>query len=65
TGVYYSTPLHLMPFFKNLYQHESGSFPVSEYATQQVLSIPVNPAISKSQLEFIGETIEKYFEGKS
>ncbi|MHA1315608.1 MAG: DegT/DnrJ/EryC1/StrS family aminotransferase [Candidatus Helarchaeota archaeon] len=60
TGVYYSTPLHLMPLYRELYDLGPGSFPVSEYATRQVLSIPINPSISKSQMEFIGETIKNF-----
>lgn len=60
TGVYYSTPLHLMPIFQERYKLEKGNFPIAELATEQVLSLPVNPSVSKPQLEFITETITNF-----
>ncbi|NVM02364.1 MAG: DegT/DnrJ/EryC1/StrS aminotransferase family protein [Candidatus Helarchaeota archaeon] len=53
TGVYYSTPLHLMPLFQKLYGFKGGEFLNSEKASKSVLSLPVYPGINKEQMEFI------------
>ncbi|MFX0137437.1 MAG: DegT/DnrJ/EryC1/StrS family aminotransferase [Candidatus Hodarchaeota archaeon] len=59
TGVYYSTPLHLMPLFQKLYGFKGGEFPVSEKSSKSVLSLPVYPGIDKEQMEFIANKIRE------
>lgn len=53
TGIYYSTPLHLMPLFQKLYGFKGGEFPVSEKASKAVLSLPIHPGIEEEQMNFI------------
>jgi len=40
SAVHYPVPLHLQPVFAGLNLPE-GSFPISEFATRRVLSLPV------------------------
>lgn len=47
-GVYYPTPIHKLPSF-NL----SLDLPRTEFVAQQVLSLPVHPALSEQDLETI------------
>jgi dTDP-4-amino-4,6-dideoxygalactose transaminase len=42
TAVYYPTPLHLQTAFAHL-KYQSGNFPVSEYTSSRVFSLPMHP----------------------
>jgi dTDP-4-amino-4,6-dideoxygalactose transaminase len=49
TAIHYPTPLHLQRAYAHL-GHRPGSFPHSERACQQVLSIPVFPGLTDEQV---------------
>lgn len=53
TGIYYPIPIHQQP----AYSHVSDSFPVSEQASEEVLSIPVHPGLSAADLDHIHQSI--------
>ncbi len=58
--IYYPIPLHL----QNAYRNEPygvGAFPVTEYLSTAVLSLPIYPGIPTDALSFICETILKFF----
>ncbi|MHA1376994.1 MAG: DegT/DnrJ/EryC1/StrS family aminotransferase [Candidatus Helarchaeota archaeon] len=59
SGVYYFTPLHIMPLFQKLYGFKGGEFPISEKMSKSVISLPVHPGIEKEQMEYIAEKIKK------
>ncbi|MFO7306658.1 MAG: DegT/DnrJ/EryC1/StrS family aminotransferase [Gammaproteobacteria bacterium] len=48
TAVHYPVPLHFQPVFASL-GYGPGSFPVSEAASQRVLSLPMHPYLSEEQ----------------
>ena len=52
SAVHYPIPLHLQPCFSYL-NYKLGSFEVSEKASQEVLSLPMNAFISSEELDFI------------
>ncbi|HLG25018.1 MAG TPA: DegT/DnrJ/EryC1/StrS family aminotransferase [Candidatus Nanoarchaeia archaeon] len=52
SGIYYPTPLHLFSHIKK-YGYKEGDFPVSEKLSMQVLSLPVHPGVSESQIQEI------------
>jgi len=56
TGAYYPTPLHLQPVFAD-YGHKLGSFPVSEQASAQVLSLPLFPELTNGLMERVVEAL--------
>ncbi|MEA3325368.1 MAG: DegT/DnrJ/EryC1/StrS family aminotransferase, partial [Euryarchaeota archaeon] len=60
TGVYYPIPIHMQPFYRKLGFQDS--LPVSERFADEVLSLPVHPAVSGDDLDYIVETIKEYFE---
>ncbi|MFX1317969.1 MAG: DegT/DnrJ/EryC1/StrS family aminotransferase [Promethearchaeota archaeon] len=52
-AVYYEVPLHLTPIYRKLFQYKEGLMPVSEQAAKEVLSLPVHPALTEEELEYI------------
>ena len=52
TGIHYPVPLHLQPAFESR-QLPLGTFPVTEAAANQVVSLPMYPELSQEQLESI------------
>lgn len=60
TEVYYPLPLHLQNCYRSL-GYKKGSFPVSEQAAEQVLSLPVYAELSDSQLAYVVDTIAEFY----
>ncbi len=50
TGIHYPIPCHLQPGYQNLGYHQ-GDFPHAEMLCEQILSLPMYPGISESQIE--------------
>jgi dTDP-4-amino-4,6-dideoxygalactose transaminase len=46
--IYYPRPLHLQPVYESL-NYQPGQLPVSEQASQEVLSLPMFPELSEEQ----------------
>jgi perosamine synthetase len=58
TAVHYEIPVHKQPLYEGLGYGEV-SMPVSEHAAEHVLSLPVHPALSDSDLDRIVEAVRK------
>lgn len=56
TGIHYSTPVHLQPAYTAL-GYGPGSFPESEKAALEVLSLPLYPELSDSQIEDVAKAV--------
>lgn len=52
TGIHYAAPVHLQPAYAGL-GHGPGSLPESERAAQEVLSLPLYPELSESQVQAV------------
>ena len=52
TLIFYPVPLHLQECFKYL-QYKKGNFLISEKASKEVISLPINPFLTKDQIDFI------------
>ena len=59
TGVHYPLPVHLQPAWADL-GYAAGSFPVSEQAARQVLSLPMYPELPAHELERVAELVATY-----
>jgi perosamine synthetase len=57
-SVYYPTPVHKLPAFSR-----SISLPQTQIATESVLSLPVHPSLSKSELKRIASTVNELTKG--
>ena len=58
TSVFYPIPLHLQECFRYL-NYKQNDFTVSDEASKEVLSVPMNPFLSKGQIHFIIDLIKK------
>lgn len=63
TGLHYPKPLHLQPAYKYLGLGE-GSFPETEAATREILSLPMFPFISEAEVEAVVNAISAFLSGK-
>jgi dTDP-4-amino-4,6-dideoxygalactose transaminase len=60
TEVYYPVPLHLQSCFAPL-GYKRGDFPEAERACEEVLALPVHPDLDDAQLDFMCETIHRFY----
>ena len=60
TSVYYPLPLHLQPCFEYLGYRE-GSFPESERAAKDVISLPIYPELTHDELEEVAGAIRAFY----
>ena len=61
TAVFYPKPLHLQQCFDDL-GYKQGDFPVAERLCNEVLSLPIYPELTKEQIEYVAETILKFYQ---
>ncbi|MEO7986012.1 MAG: DegT/DnrJ/EryC1/StrS family aminotransferase [Gemmatimonadales bacterium] len=59
-SVYYPLALHLQPCFAHL-GYQRGSLPVSEEATQSVISLPVFPEMTSHQQDAVIEAVLEFY----
>jgi dTDP-4-amino-4,6-dideoxygalactose transaminase len=60
TKIHYPIPIHLQEAAKYL-GYRKGDFPVTENQTGTILSLPVFPELSDDQVEYVADTINKFF----
>jgi len=58
-AVYYSTPVHSTPLYRDGNVARRGRLPETEKASRQVFSLPVHPRVSESEIEYVAETLRK------
>lgn len=57
TGIHYPLPCHLQPAYQYL-GYQTGEFPHSETLSKQILSLPMYPGISQTQVQRVVEAID-------
>lgn len=58
TEIYYPLPIHQQGFYMEMFGKQS--FPVSEAAAGEVLSLPVHPSLSQADLDFVAARINEF-----
>lgn len=59
-GIHYPTPIHLQPCMKEL-GYKKGDFSVSERSAREVLSLPLYPELTMTEVDFVARIIRKFF----
>lgn len=57
TGIHYSVPVHLQPAYADL-GYRLGAFPHSERAAAQVISLPLFPEMTDSQINVVTRVVQ-------
>ena len=52
---YYVNPVHLMPYYRETFGECSLS--ETEKAASQVLSLPIHPGVTETQIDYIGNAL--------
>lgn len=60
TGIYYPQPLHLFQHLKK-FGYKKGDFPVAEKVANEVLSLPVHPSLTTTDIHKVVESISNYY----
>jgi dTDP-4-amino-4,6-dideoxygalactose transaminase len=63
TGIHYPYPTHLLKSFDYL-KYKKGDFPYTEQSSRMILSLPMHPFLSESDLEYVCSSILKFFNRK-
>ena len=58
-AVYYSTPVHSTPFYRDSAIARKGRLPETEKASRQVFSLPVHPRLGENEIDYVAETLRK------
>ena len=61
TGLHYPRPLHLQNAYRHLNLPE-GSFPVTEKAAQEILSLPMFPELTDGQIDRVAQAIREFYQ---
>ena len=64
TAIHYPVPVHLQKAYENL-GHKAGSFPNTERAADQVLSLPLFPEMTLEQADYAAKTLVEVVGGAS
>ena len=60
TEIHYRHPIHLQPAYAHL-ASGPGTFPVSEQASEEILSLPLHPDLTEANLDTIFDAIVAFF----
>jgi dTDP-4-amino-4,6-dideoxygalactose transaminase len=58
SGIHYPVPVHLQPAYADL-GYKAGDFPESERAANEVLSLPMYPELSHTEIEAVTAAIRQ------
>ena len=59
TGIHYPTPVHLLEAYADL-GHSPGSFPLTEAAAAEILSLPMYPELKRNMIVEVVEAIKLF-----
>ena len=61
TAIHYPVPIHLQDAASELGYGE-GSFPVSEHQAARILSLPVYPELSTSEIDYVADCVRSFYD---
>ena len=58
----YFNPIHLTSFYKEKFNTKKGDLPITEKISDQVLTLPIYPNMTKEERDYLVESISRFFE---
>jgi len=58
----YFDPIHLTLFYRRKFGYKEGSLPVTERISQQVLTLPMYPGLTKGEMDYMIEKVKEFFQ---
>ena len=58
----YFNPIHLMPFYRKMFNLKRGDFPVTEKIADEILTLPLYPNMNNEEKEYLTQSIKEFFE---
>ncbi len=58
-SVYYESPVHMLPYYRDVQSTRRSALPETERACRQVFSLPVHPLLRQTELQFVAESVKR------
>ncbi len=58
-AVYYESPVHMLPYFRDLQSTRRSALPETERACRQIFSLPVHPQLRQTELQFVADSVKR------
>jgi perosamine synthetase len=58
-SVYYESPVHMLPFYRDLQSTRRSALPETERACRQVFSLPVHPMLKQAELQYVTDSVKR------
>jgi len=55
----YFSPIHLQPFYKQLFGFKEGDFPVTEHVSERTIALPFFNNLTEEQIHYVVENLKK------
>ncbi|MGA2418377.1 MAG: DegT/DnrJ/EryC1/StrS family aminotransferase [Candidatus Staskawiczbacteria bacterium] len=57
----YFEPIHLTKFYRDKFRYRDGDLPITEKISSQVLTLPMYPALTKKEMDYIAVKIKNFW----
>lgn len=55
----YFTPIHLQPFYKNMFGYKEGDFPITEDVIERTIALPFFNNLKEEQIDYVVEKLKE------
>lgn len=55
----YFTPIHLQPFYREIFGFKEGDFPITEHVSERTIALPFFNNLGEEQINYVVERLEK------
>jgi dTDP-4-amino-4,6-dideoxygalactose transaminase len=63
TGLHYPLPLHMQKAYEHL-GYKEGDFPITERAAIRLLSLPMYPELTRTQIKYVTDSIKEFMKSR-
>jgi len=63
TKPYFGLPIHLTRFYREHFGYKENDLPKTEELSNQVLTLPMYPALEKQDIDYVAVSIKEFFKG--